>query len=145
MFQKPSTSFLQQNNKNMYFSIVDNITMIKPSEPRFIPNRDRILGNTSSVNSSFFLNPVGYCENPAPPETQGFRSKEVSFCRIDKEKPDYERLIMYLNSITEVSKTVIIDFERMFELFTYKNKLTSLINVCCNFDAADLQLLPQPL
>lgn len=33
----------------------------------------------------------------------------------------------------------------MFELFTYKNKLTSLINVCCNFDAGDLQLLPQPL
>ncbi len=30
-------------------------------------------------------------------------------------------------------------------MFQYKHKLTSLINVCCSFEAADLQLLPQPL
>lgn len=44
-----------------------------------------------------------------------------------------------------MSKTVIIGFEQMFELFALRSKLNSLINVCSDFDATDLHLLPQPL
>jgi hypothetical protein len=64
MFQKQSTSFLPQNNKNMSFSIVDNISMVRPSEPKLVGNKKHNSGDSSTVNSSFFFNPVGYCENP---------------------------------------------------------------------------------
>jgi len=100
MFIKKQISMIPQN-RNMSFSVIDNSVIYnKQMEHKFGNFTKQQKVNNSSVNSSFLLNPVGYCENPNNLLLEQLRSKEISFCKLDKDKPDYEKLIAYLNSIS---------------------------------------------
>lgn len=71
--------------------------------------------------------------------------KEFYFYKLDKESPDYERLIKHINSLSSVSKTLIMKFECIFPLIRFRDSLNQLINICSDFSPTELHILPQPL